>query len=117
MIIVQGTDDDWLHGYWAGTIGTDKTDTKTFTVPFVLQLKLLERIIRLKNTSDDSYRQCPMDGTKIRRKDTDKNKLGLTLEDYVNAQVLACSELDVPYDAYHTDYFKILSQCRIRTRS
>ena len=47
LIIVQGTDDDWLHGYWAGVpIGTDKTDTKTFTVPFVLQLKLLERIIR-----------------------------------------------------------------------
>ena len=57
LIIVQGTDDDWLHGYWAGVpIGTDKTDTKTFTVPFVLQLKLLERIIRLKNTSDDSYK-------------------------------------------------------------
>ena len=36
-----------------------------------------------------------------------QNKLGLTLEDYVNAQILACSELDVPvYDAYHTDYFK-----------
>ena len=51
--------------------------------------------------------QCPMSGTTIRRKDTDKNKLGLTLEDYVNAQILACSELDVPvYDAYHTDYFK-----------
>ncbi|WP_141763574.1 SGNH/GDSL hydrolase family protein, partial [Staphylococcus aureus] len=52
-------------------------------------------------------RQCPMSGTTIRRKDTDKNKLGLTLEDYVNAQILACSELDVPvFDAYHTDYFK-----------
>ena len=36
-----------------------------------------------------------------------QNKLGLTLEDYVNTQILACSELDVPvFDAYHTDYFK-----------
>ncbi len=26
-------------------------------------------------------------------KDTDKSKLGLTLEDYVNAQILACSDL------------------------
>ena len=34
-------------------------------------------------------------------KNTDKNKLGLTLGDYVNAQILACSELDVPvFDAY-----------------
>ena len=29
-------------------IGTDKTDTKRFTVPFVLQLKLLERIIQIQ---------------------------------------------------------------------
>lgn len=49
LIILQGTDDDWLHGYWAGVpIGTDKTDTKRFTVPFVLQLKLLERIIQIQ---------------------------------------------------------------------
>ncbi len=50
LIILQGTDDDWLHGYWAGVpIGTDKTDTKKrFTVPFVLQLKLLERIIQIQ---------------------------------------------------------------------
>ena len=49
LIILQGTDDDWLHGYWAGVpIGTDKTDTKRFTVPFVLQLKLYGRIIQIQ---------------------------------------------------------------------
>ncbi len=49
LIILQGTDDDWLHGYWAGVpIGTDKTRQKRFTVPFVLQLKLLERIIQIQ---------------------------------------------------------------------
>ncbi|WP_445815480.1 SGNH/GDSL hydrolase family protein [Staphylococcus aureus] len=109
LIILQGTDDDWLHGYWAGVpIGTDKTDTKTFYGAFCSAIEVIR-----KNNPDSKIlvmtatRQCPMDGTKIRRKDTDKNKLGLTLEDYVNAQVLACSELNVPvFDAYHTDYFK-----------
>ncbi|HFN8582194.1 SGNH/GDSL hydrolase family protein [Staphylococcus aureus] len=109
LIILQGTDDDWLHGYWAGVpIGTDKTDTKTFYGAFCSAIEVIR-----KNNPDSKIlvmtatRQCPMDGTKIRRKDTDKNKLGLTLEDYVNAQVLACSELNVPvFDVYHTDYFK-----------
>ncbi|HFO1690671.1 TPA: SGNH/GDSL hydrolase family protein [Staphylococcus aureus] len=109
LIILQGTDDDWLHDYWAGVpIGTDKTDTKTFYGAFCSAIEVIR-----KNNPDSKIlvmtatRQCPMDGTKIRRKDTDKNKLGLTLEDYVNAQVLACSELNVPvFDAYHTDYFK-----------
>lgn len=109
LIILQGTDDDWLHGYWAGVpIGTDKTDTKTFYGAFCSAIEVIR-----KNNPDSKIlvmtatRQCPMSGTTIRRKDTDKNKLGLTLEDYVNAQILACSELDVPvFDAYHTDYFK-----------
>ncbi|HDE6554362.1 TPA: phage tail protein [Staphylococcus aureus] len=109
LIILQGTDDDWLHDYWAGVpIGTDKTDTKTFYGAFCSAIEVIR-----KNNPDSKIlvmtatRQCPMDGTKMRRKDTDKNKLGLTLEDYVNAQVLACSELNVPvFDAYHTDYFK-----------
>ncbi|HEA2711437.1 TPA: phage tail protein [Staphylococcus aureus] len=109
LIILQGTDDDWLHGYWTGVpIGTDKTDTKTFYGAFCSAIEVIR-----KNNPDSKIlvmtatRQCPMRGTTIRRKDTDKNKLGLTLEDYVNAQILACSELDVPvFDAYHTDYFK-----------
>ncbi|MEZ1991340.1 SGNH/GDSL hydrolase family protein, partial [Staphylococcus aureus] len=109
LIILQGTDDDWLHGYWSGVpIGTDKTDTKTFYGAFCSAIEVIR-----KNNPDSKIlvmtatRQCPMSGTTIRRKDTDKNKLGLTLEDYVNAQILACSELDVPvFDAYHTDYFK-----------
>ncbi|EZY68574.1 SGNH/GDSL hydrolase family protein [Staphylococcus aureus] len=109
LIILQGTDDDWLHGYWAGVpIGTDKTDTKTFYGAFCSAIE----VIRKNNPNSKilvmtATRQCPMDGTRIRRKDTDKNKLGLTLKDYVDAQILACSELDVPvYDAYHTEHFK-----------
>ncbi|MDR5604296.1 SGNH/GDSL hydrolase family protein, partial [Staphylococcus coagulans] len=74
LIILQGTDDDWLHGYWAGVpIGTDKTDTKTFYGAFCSAIEVIR-----KNNPDSKIlvmtatRQCPMDGTKIRRKDTDK---------------------------------------------
>ena len=46
-------------------------------------------------------RQLPVNGTYIRRKDTDRNRLNLSLEDYVNAQVLACTELDNTYFLMH----------------
>lgn len=49
-----------------------------------------------------------MSGIMICCKDMDKNKLGLILEDYVNVQILVCSELDVlVYDVYYIDYFKL----------
>ncbi len=98
LIILQGTDDDWLHGYWAGVpIGTDKTDQN------VLRCLLSAIEVIRKNNPDSKIlvmtatRQCPMSGTTICCRNTcNKNKLGLTLEDYVDAQILACSELDVP---------------------
>ncbi|HDK4151675.1 TPA: phage tail protein, partial [Staphylococcus aureus] len=72
LIILQGTDDDWLHGYWAGVpIGTDKTDTKTFYGAFCSAIEVIR-----KNNPDSKIlvmtatRQCPMRGTTIRRKDT-----------------------------------------------
>ncbi len=53
-----------------------------------MQLKLLKRIMQTRKILHDAAtRQCPMSGTTIRRKDTDKNKLGLTLEDYVNIRM------------------------------
>ncbi|EOA9542896.1 TPA: phage tail protein, partial [Staphylococcus aureus] len=65
LIILQGTDDDWLHGYWAGVpIGTDKTDTKTFYGAFCSAIEVIR-----KNNPDSKIlvmtatRQCPMSGT------------------------------------------------------
>ena len=44
---------------------------------------------------------------KVVRKDTTKNDLGYTLADYVDVQIDACNELDIPvYDAYHSTQFK-----------
>lgn len=109
LVILQGTDDDWLTGGGIPSggveIGKDKTDLKTFYGAFYQAIKTL----KLYNKGVDivvvtATRQLPVSGTTIRRKDTDKNRHGLTLEDYVNAQVLACTELNVPvFDAYHTD--------------
>ncbi|EGQ3673005.1 SGNH/GDSL hydrolase family protein [Staphylococcus pseudintermedius] len=106
LVIIQGTDDDWLYNGSTGvSIGTSKTNEKTFYGAFCKTVELIKsnnpkaKIIVMTAT-----RQLPVNGTTIRRKDTDKNSLGLDLEAYVNAQVLACSELNVPvFDAYHTD--------------
>lgn len=104
LIILQGTDDDWLTNNGIA-IGRDKTDLKTFYGAFYQAVKTL----KLNNKGADvvvmtATRQLPVNDTTIRRKDTDENSLGLKLEDYVNAQVLACTELNVPvFDAYHTD--------------
>ncbi|PNY85075.1 SGNH/GDSL hydrolase family protein [Staphylococcus agnetis] len=105
LIIVQGTDDDWLENV---DIGTDKTNVKTFYGAFYSAIEVIKKNNpKAKILVMTATRQCPMDGNTIRRKDTDKNKLGLTLEDYVNAQVIACNELNVPvFDAYHSEYFK-----------
>lgn len=105
LIIVQGTDDDWLANV---DIGTDNTNVKTFYGAFYSAIEVIKKNNpKAKTLVMTATRQCPMDGNTIRRKDTDKNKLGLTLEDYVNAQVIACNELNVPvFDAYHSEYFK-----------
>ena len=104
LVIIQGTDDDWLYGNGV-KIGKDKTDISTFYGAFYQIIKL----IRLQNKGVKiicmtATRQLPVNGNQIRRKDTDKNSLGLTLEDYVNAQILACTELKIPvFDAYHSN--------------
>lgn len=104
LIILQGTDDDWLANNGV-EIGKDKTDLNTFYGAFYQTVKTL----KLYNKGAEivvmtATRQLPVNGTTIRRKDTDRNSIGLTLEDYVNAQILACTELNVPvFDAYHTD--------------
>ena len=87
LIIVQGTDDDWTNDI---NIGTDKTDTKTFYGAFY-----------------SAITKCYIKDGKTVRKDTTKNDLGHTLADYVDVQIDACNELDIPvYDAYHSTQFK-----------
>lgn len=105
LIIVQGTDDDWTNNI---KIGTDKTDLKTFYGAFYSAIQ----VIRKNNPKSKilvmtATKQCYMDGNKVKRRDTDRNDLSLTLEDYVNAQIDACNDLDVPvFDAYHYTQFK-----------
>ncbi|UXU67483.1 phage tail protein [Staphylococcus agnetis] len=105
LIILQGTDDDWIANV---DIGTNKTDVKTFYGAFYSAIEAIKKNNpNAKILVMTATRQCAMDGTTIRRRDTDKNDLGFKLEDYVNAQVLACNELNVPvFDAYHSSYFK-----------
>ncbi|MDU4965006.1 MAG: SGNH/GDSL hydrolase family protein, partial [Staphylococcus warneri] len=105
LIIVQGTDDDWTNDI---DIGTDKTDTKTFYGAFY------SAITKIKSNNPNSKiivmtptKQCYIKDGKTVRKDTTKNDLGHTLADYVDVQIDACNELDIPvYDAYHSTQFK-----------
>ena len=101
LVIVQGTDDDWLLNGGI-TIGEDKTDLNSYYGAFY------QAITAIKNNNPDCKiicmtptRQCQVDGTKIRRRDTDRNKLNFNLKEYVNRQVEACTELNIPvFDAY-----------------
>ncbi|KMR91655.1 hypothetical protein FE63_15510, partial [Staphylococcus aureus] len=82
-------DDDWLPGYWEGVSkGSDKMDTKTIYGDFCSAIQ-----VKRKNNEASKLlvrtatRQCPMSGTTISRKDRDKNKLGLTLREYVKFKI------------------------------
>lgn len=106
LVIIQGTDDDWVRNI---DIGKNMDDTKTFIGGFVQSVKTIQKnnpnakIIVMTAT-----RQCFVENGAIKRKDTNKNNLGYTLEDYVKAQVLACNELHVPvFDAYHSNLFDV----------
>lgn len=105
LIIIQGTDNDWINNV---PKGTDKTDTKTFYGAFYSAIELIKKnnpnskIIVMTPT-----KQSYIVDKKITRRDTDKNTLDLTLEDYVGTQIDVCNELDIPvYDAYHSSQFK-----------
>ena len=105
LIIVQGTDDDWTNDI---NIGTDKTDTKTFYGAFYSAIsKIKSNNPKSKIIVMTPTKQCYIKDGKTIRKDTTKNGLGHTLADYVDVQIDACNELDIPvYDAYHSTQFK-----------
>lgn len=105
LIIIQGTDDDWVKNI---DIGTDKTDTKTFYGAFYSAVEIIKKNNpKAKLLVMTSARQCYMEGSKVKRKDTDKNDKGKTLIDYVNLQVDICNDLDIPvFDAYRYEGFK-----------
>ncbi|MBY8913137.1 SGNH/GDSL hydrolase family protein [Bacillus sp. YC2] len=102
VIIVQGTDDDWCNHIG---IGKDEKDITTFYGGFCQVIQQLRS--RNKGCSIivvTATRQAKISEGKIVRRDTDKNKLGLTLADYVDAQKEACTLLSVPYaDLFYTD--------------
>ncbi|MGW7931882.1 SGNH/GDSL hydrolase family protein [Staphylococcus xylosus] len=103
LVIIQGTDDDWI--YKGGVeIGNDKNNINSFYGGFYQAVSIIKKQNpKVKVICMTATRQCVVKNNKIVQRDTDKNKLNLTLEDYVNVQVEACTELDIPvFDAYHT---------------
>ena len=95
VVIIQGTDDDWVHDINLGYAGD--TDTKTYLGG------LQETIKRVKNNNPKANlivvnctRQCA-DVNNTYRTEQSKNALGLTLIDYMEAQKKYLNKQDIPY--------------------
>lgn len=106
LYILQGTDDDWLANVPVGI--KNDSEKQSYIGAFykvIANLKALNpnaKIIVLTTTL-----QTPMSGNIIRRTDMTKNALGLTLHDYMDAQILACNDLNLPYvNLMRTDLFE-----------
>ncbi|KZT95175.1 Phage minor structural protein [Lactiplantibacillus plantarum] len=95
VVIIQGTDDDWVHDIKLGYIGD--TDIKTYLGG------LQETIKRVKNNNPNAKlivvnctRQC-VDVNSSYRTEHSKNAFGLTLIDYMEAQKKYLNQQDIPY--------------------
>ena len=95
VVIIQGTDDDWVHDIKLGYEGD--TDVKTYLGG------LQETIKRVKNNNPKAKvivvnctRQC-VDINNEYRTENSKNALGLTLIDYMESQKKYLNKQDIPY--------------------
>lgn len=102
LVIVQGTDDDWLNG---DGVDIGNHDTKNDT--YIGAMKEIITNIREQNKNVKIIVMTPTKQAKVNdngdviRRDTDKNKKGLSLNDYVTAQVSEAKRLNVAlYNAY-----------------
>lgn len=95
LVIVQGTDDDWLGNNPIGTAKDASTDT--YIGAFYQTIKQLRvtqpHAIILVVTP--TY-QTAIRGQHTRRTDRTLNALGLDLHAYVGAQLAACQDLGLP---------------------
>lgn len=104
LVIIQGTDDDWLFNSNAGVeVGNKLTDTKTYIGAFYKVVETVkENNPKAKIVVITPTKQAKIDDTgKVIRRDTDKNKKGYTLKNYVDSQVKATKDLGLAlYNAY-----------------
>ena len=104
LVIIQGTDDDWLFNSNAGVeVGNKLTDTKTYIGAFYkVGETVKENNPKAKIVVITPTKQAKIDDTgKVIRRDTDKNKKGYTLKTYVDSQVKATKDLGLAlYNAY-----------------
>lgn len=109
LVIIQGTDDDWLGNVPIGT----KYDNET-TSYLGAFYRVVDNIRTLNRKAQilvmTATLQAPGHGGKIDRTDRFKNKLGKDLHDYMDAQKLACQDLELPYaDFMRSDLFEPLN--------
>ncbi len=109
VVILQGTDDDWLGDV---PVGTKQDDEHTSYIGAFYQVVANIRSLNpnAKILVMTATLQAPVNGTTIRRTDRMKNTLGKDLHDYMDAQKLACNDLGLPYaDFMRSDLFDPLN--------
>lgn len=109
VVILQGTDDDWLGNV---PIGTKQDDEITSYIGAFYQVVNNIRTLNpnAKILVMTTTLQAPVNGTTIRRTDRMKNTLGKDLHDYMDAQKLACNDLGLPYaDFMRSNLFEPLN--------
>lgn len=96
VAIIQGTDDDWLGDIPIGK-ASDHSD-QTYLGALQLAIKHIRSSNpHVKLLAMTATLQTPVADGHIRRTDKTKNKLGLTLHDYMNAEKALLDELNIPY--------------------
>ncbi|KAJ80425.1 SGNH/GDSL hydrolase family protein [Enterococcus faecalis] len=109
LVIIQGTDDDWLGNV---PIGSKYDDENTSYIGAFY--RVVDNIRALNPNAKilvmTSTLQAPASGGSISRTDRWKNKLGKDLHDYTDAQKMACNDLQLPYaDFMKTELFEPLN--------
>ncbi|EPM7558102.1 SGNH/GDSL hydrolase family protein [Enterococcus faecium] len=96
VVIIQGTDDDWLGNVPIGNLN-DATDQTYLGALYQIVQTIKRNNPKAKLLAMTATLQAPTTSGVIGRTDDWKNSLGLDLHDYMDAEKKALSQMMIPY--------------------
>lgn len=96
VVIIQGTDDDWLGDVPIGNLN-DATDQSYLGALYQIVKTITKNNPNAKLLAMTATLQAPTTSGIIKRTDDWKNSLDLSLHDYMDAEKLALSQMGIPY--------------------
>lgn len=96
VVIIQGTDDDWLANVPIGNLN-DATDQSYLGALYQIVQTILANNPKAKLLAMTATLQAPTSNGTINRTDDWENDLGLSLHDYMDAEKKALSQMMIPY--------------------